>query len=40
MPGYLERRAEEMEAAQAAYDRYVEESLRRGQMEQVASDER
>ena len=40
VPGYLERRREEMEAAQAEYDRYIEESIRRGQMEQIAGDER
>ena len=40
MPGYLERRQEEMAAAQADYDRYVEESIRGGQMEQVKQEER
>ena len=40
MPGFLERRREDMTAAQAEYDCYIEESLRRGQMEQVTEEER
>lgn len=40
VPGYLEQRREEMQAAQAEYDRYIEESMRRGQMEQVSNEER
>jgi hypothetical protein len=40
VPGFLERRREDMTAAQAEYDCYIEESLRRGQMEQVTEEER
>ncbi len=40
MPGYLEQRRQEMEAAQADYDAYVVQSLRQGQMEQVGVSER
>lgn len=40
VPVYLERRSEEMAAAQAEYDRFVEESLRRGQMEEISEEER
>lgn len=40
VPEYLEWRQEEMTAAQAEYDRYIEESIRRGQMEQVMEEER
>ena len=40
VPGYLEQRKQEMEAAQTEYDQYVEESLRRGRMEQVSHRER
>ncbi|XP_064401854.1 enkurin-like [Halichondria panicea] len=40
VPGYLEQRRREMEAAQADYDAYVVESLREGQMEQVGVSER
>lgn len=39
-PPYLERRKKEMAEAQAEYDRYVEESMRQGQMEQVSEQER
>ncbi len=39
-PPYLERRKKEMAEAQAEYDRYVEESMRQGQMEQVPGQER
>ena len=40
VPAYLEQRKKEMEEAQAEYDRYVEESMQRGQMELVTSEER
>ena len=40
VPGYLERRREETEAAQVEYDHYVEQSVRRGQMDQVSRQER
>ena len=40
VPGYLERRKQEIAEAQADYDRYVEESLHKGQMEQVSQEER
>ena len=40
VPGYLEQRRLEMEAAQAEYDQYVVESMRRGQMAQVREAER
>ena len=40
MPGYLEKRRKEMEEAQAEYDQYVVESIRRGQMAQVQEMER
>ena len=40
MPAYLEQHRQEMAAAQEQYDRYVQESLQRGQMQQVAGDKR
>ena len=40
VPSYLEQRRLEMEAAQAEYDQYVVESMRRGQMAQVGEGER
>lgn len=40
VPGYLKHRRQEMEAAQAEYDHYIDESMRRGQMEQISQDER
>ena len=40
VPGYLEQRRREVEAAQAQYDHYIDQSMRRGQMEQVSQDER
>lgn len=40
VPAYLEQHRREMAEAQEQYDRYVQESLRRGQMQQVAADKR
>lgn len=40
VPAYLHQRRREMEEAQREYDRYIDESMRRGQMEQISSDER
>lgn len=40
MPQYLERRNEEMSAAQREYEEYIAESMRRGQMDQVERDQR
>lgn len=39
-PPYLEQRKQEMEEAQAMYDHYIKESLQRGQVQQVAEEER
>lgn len=36
----MEQHRQEMAKAQEQYDRYVQESLQRGQMQQVASDKR
>lgn len=40
VPPYLEQRKQEMEEAQAMYDHYIKESLQRGQVQQVAEEER
>lgn len=40
MPQYVEQRCREMAEAQAEYDRYVRESLKQGQMQQVSQEER
>lgn len=40
VPSYLEQRKKEMGEAQEEYDRYVAESLQRGQMEKVQQEER
>ena len=40
VPSYLEQRKREMAEAQEEYDRYVAESLQRGQMEKVQQEER
>ena len=40
VPHYLKQRKHEMAEAQAEYDRYVQESMRRGEMQQVTNEER
>ena len=40
VPQYLERRKEEMSVAQREYEEYIQESMRRGQMDQIERDKR
>ena len=40
MPQYLEHRKEEMSVAQREYEEYIQESMRRGQMDQIERDKR
>ena len=40
VPSYLEQRRQEMAEAQADYDRYVQESLKRGEMDRVSATQR
>lgn len=39
-PHYLQKHKAEMQEAQEAYDHYVQESLRQGQMQQVEEEDR